>query len=280
MMSAYTIEDIETIRKKSGISYQEAVALLDYHNGNLAMALVDLEKNGRLKGEDHMSETASGTKTINNQKDSFRVKTLNLFQRLYRSRVRIQKGETPVINLSVLFCGFCALFAPYICIAGVIVSMILGYKFSFSKMDSDFRSDNLEKMVKNAAQNAKASVTSVVRTFTGESGKNGTAEKKSPVLKADTAKKEESVKKEEIMKTQMSDDGVNPAEELKKQAQEIEKTLDSFFESNPAATTFHSAYSASASSVPTIQVPVQVESKEGSVRMEDNEDGYHSVTIE
>ena len=48
-MAAYTIEDIELIRRKSGISYQEAVALLDYHNGNVARALVDLERNGRIK---------------------------------------------------------------------------------------------------------------------------------------------------------------------------------------------------------------------------------------
>ena len=48
-MASYTIEDIELIRRKSGISYQEAVSLLDYHNGNVARALVDLERNGRLK---------------------------------------------------------------------------------------------------------------------------------------------------------------------------------------------------------------------------------------
>ena len=50
-MERYTIQDIEFIRRKSGISYQEAVALLDYHNGNVTRALVDLERNGRIKPE-------------------------------------------------------------------------------------------------------------------------------------------------------------------------------------------------------------------------------------
>ena len=45
-MSKYTFEDIEILRQKSGISYEEAVNLLEYHNGSLARALVDLEKNG------------------------------------------------------------------------------------------------------------------------------------------------------------------------------------------------------------------------------------------
>ena len=58
-MASYTIEDIELIRKKSGISYQEAVALLDYHNGNVARALVDLERNGRIKPESQQKASAS-----------------------------------------------------------------------------------------------------------------------------------------------------------------------------------------------------------------------------
>ena len=48
-MAQYTIEDIEILRHKSGISYEEAVNLLEYHNGSLARALVDLEKNGRIR---------------------------------------------------------------------------------------------------------------------------------------------------------------------------------------------------------------------------------------
>ena len=64
-MERYTIQDIEFIRRKSGISYQEAVALLDYHNGNVTRALVDLERNGRIKPEsenfNHHSATEIGT---------------------------------------------------------------------------------------------------------------------------------------------------------------------------------------------------------------------------
>ena len=41
-MDAYTIEDVELLRRKSGMTYQEAVALLEYHTGDLARALIDL----------------------------------------------------------------------------------------------------------------------------------------------------------------------------------------------------------------------------------------------
>ena len=63
-MEPYTIEDIELLRKKSGMTYQEAVALLDYHDGNLARALIDLEKNGRLKGLKALVATTMNVKPV------------------------------------------------------------------------------------------------------------------------------------------------------------------------------------------------------------------------
>ena len=66
---------------------------------------------------------------------------------------------------------------------------------------------------------------------------------------------------------------------LKYQAKEIEETMDSFFESNPAATSYHSAYSAAASSAPTLHVPVQAETRDGEVSEENDQDGYSTVTI-
>ena len=59
-MAKYTIEDIEILRQKSGISYEEAVNLLEYHNGSLARALVDLEKNGLLKNDASSSASHKG----------------------------------------------------------------------------------------------------------------------------------------------------------------------------------------------------------------------------
>ena len=102
------------------------------------------------------------------KKSETKEKALNLLQKLYRSRVKIRKGETNVFNVSVLFAALCLILAPHMTIAGVIVSMILGYQFSFTGMDPDFASESLEKMVKSAAQNAKSSVSSVVQSITNE----------------------------------------------------------------------------------------------------------------
>ncbi len=270
-METYTIEDIELLRKKSGLSYQEAVALLDYHNGNLARALIDLEKSGRLK-EDNTEKEGTRTMSETGKKNDTKDKALGFLQKLYRSRVKIRKGDTSIVNISVLFAGLCLLLAPHMTIAGVIVSMILGYQFSFTGMDPDFSTDNLEKMVKNAAQNAKTSVSSVVHTITEESkGRQAKPSVAAQIFKEEKAKPEKKVEiRENVDKA---------AESLKQQAKEIEETMDSFFNSNPAAVNAHSAYSAATSNVPTIQVPVQTETRDGDVETNDDEDGYSSVTI-
>ena len=270
MMEPYTIEDIELLRQKSGLSYQEAVALLDYHNGSLARALIDLEKHGRLKNDENYGKEGTVKMSENGKKSETKEKALNFLQKLYRSRVKIRKGETNIFNVSVLFAGLCLLLAPHMTIAGVIVSMILGYQFSFTSMDQDFASENLEKMVRSAAQNAKSSVSSVVQTITNETKdrQKKTEEKGTLQIRTD---KDNPEKKDVI-----SDETQN----LKDQAKELEETMDSFFDNNPAATSFHSAYSAAASSVPTIQVPVQTETRDGEITEEDNDqDGYSSVTI-
>lgn len=223
-MEAYTIEDVELLRRKAGMTYQEAVALLEYHNGNLAMALVDLENKGKLKEEAGAAARSTAAPADHSAKKpgDTKEKAINFLQKLYQCRVKVHKGETPVINLSVIFAGAALLFAPHITVTGVILAMILGYKFSFSQMDSAFASDALKKTVKNAAENARASVDSVVKTIQKTAEQAGKAEK--------------------------------PAQPARPEKPEIPE-------------------------VPTIQVPVQAEAREGSVSVDEDQNGYHSVTI-
>lgn len=274
-MEQYTIEDIELLRQKSGMSYQEAVALLDYHNGSLARALIDLEKHGRLK-EDKQEKEGTGKMNDSSKKNETKEKALSFLQKIYRSRVKIRKGDTPVVNVSVLFAVLCLLFAPHMTIVGVIVSMILGYQFSFSRMDPDFASENLEKMVKSAAQNAKASVSSVVHTISEETKDRQKKEIKTPEKKPEASDNAGNAQKNGSTETDRDD----PAESIKQQAKQLEETMDSFFDSNPASGNRNSAYSAATSSVPTIQVPVQTETRDGEVTPgKEDQDGYSSVTI-
>ncbi|MBQ8655199.1 MAG: hypothetical protein IJ507_09705 [Clostridia bacterium] len=233
-MASYTIEDIELIRKKSGISYQEAVALLDYHNGNVARALVDLERNGRIKPENEQKKESKSTH--HEGKKGF----MKILQKMYQFRIKVRKDNVPILNLSLLFMLLTLLVSPHILLIGVILMLILGYKVSFEKRDNDFVSANLEKMVRNAAQNVKDSVASMAQEFSDlgdEDGKAGQSESTG----------------------------------------ESTGNSRSYYQSNPAATTYRSTYTGSA---PTLQVPVQVESQDGKVTVESDQEGFTNATVE
>ena len=174
-MASYTIEDIEMIRRKSGISYEEAVALLDYHNGNIVYALMDLQRNGKLKEDasDQPLDDGAVRSGTHRRKKGF----LGALQWLYQTRIKIRKGETPIVNLSVLFMIAALFFSPKLAVIGLIVSLLCGYKINLDKNDPAFTSDSFEGMVRNAADNVRQSVNGFARDIAQASaaGQAGTA---------------------------------------------------------------------------------------------------------
>ena len=250
-MASYTIEDIELIRRKSGISYQEAVALLDYHNGNVARALIDLERNGRILPE---SEQRKAEKQESGEaKNGF----MAFLQKLYRMRVKVTKADTTVANLSCLFVGGALLLSPWTVIVSLIISAVMGYKVTYVKNDPAFASENLERTVRNAAQNAKNTANDFARGF-------------------------QDAMKGEGDKAQSRERSADPAQDIREGVEELkqdaakEASDRSYYQSNPAATTFHTTYTGTA---PTIQVPVKVESTDGDVSVDSESDGHNSATI-
>ncbi|MDD3333874.1 MAG: DUF4342 domain-containing protein [Eubacteriales bacterium] len=88
-------------------------------------------------------------------------KQTNLFSFLYRTRVKVNKDDTSIVNLSVAFVAFVVVFAPWIAIIGLIAALALGYRFSMERNAQSF-TDNFQEVVKDAAFNVKSTVDSVV----------------------------------------------------------------------------------------------------------------------
>ena len=150
-MAKYTIEDIEILRQKSGISYEEAVNLLEYHNGSLARALVDLEKNGRIKTEKNTATHHRGFK--------------GMFDFLYRLRLIVKKDTTVIVNLSALFLLITAIIAPHVLIVGLILCLVLGYRINMDRKATAFAQDGFDDIVKNARSNVQHTVQSFAQQF-------------------------------------------------------------------------------------------------------------------
>ena len=231
-MAAYTIEDIELIRRKSGISYQEAVALLDYHNGNIARALVDLERNGRIQEKAEAPKNQKGANTHFNVEIN-KSNVMEWIHKCFRARVKVRREETVILNISTIFAVLALLLSPHIVIIGAIIALVLGYKFSFDKHDHAFDGENLERTVRSAAENVKHSVSDFTRSFQTASSTEK-AETKADASGADDR---------------------------------------SYYAANRPEPTYRPSY-------PTMNVPVQVESQDGNVTIESDNEGYSSATVE
>ncbi|NLB91491.1 MAG: hypothetical protein GX786_09785 [Clostridiales bacterium] len=154
----YTIEDIEILRNKSGISYEEAVNLLEYHNGNLAKALVDLEKNGKINTHSNKQAERNDQPYAQHNEVKGKKSASNFFTNLYRFRIIVRKNNMTIANLSLLYLIVTSIFAFYVVIASLILLLLLGYQISVDKNSPDFAKDNFESMIKAGAKNVKNTV--------------------------------------------------------------------------------------------------------------------------
>ena len=55
------------------------------------------------------------------------MKANNVFSVLYRTRVKVQKGDTPILNLSLIFSIIAVCSAPWLAVIGLVVALVLGY---------------------------------------------------------------------------------------------------------------------------------------------------------
>ena len=269
-MASYSIEDIEFIRRKASITYEEAVALLDYHNGDVARALVDLERNGKVNAH---TEAQSSAKVQTRSGNAKKGGLMSFLQRLYRTRVKVNKGNTAILNLSVLFMTLSIIISPHLAIIGLILALVLGYRISIDTDDEAFRADDLESMVKSAAGNVKQNMNNIAREISRQAEEISNRDRKlreeAAAPKAETEVKSNTV---EVDFTR----GKGQNEESKAEA----PLTDASFYMNGPATFSHDAAFNPEANVPTLQMPVKVDSADGNVSFEQDQNGYGTVTVE
>jgi len=121
MSKNYTLEDVETLRAKSGVSYEEAVSLLDKYDGDLARALIELEKRGQL------NQPAQNSKFSADDAVEWIKK---LWQKGMTTHVVIERKGEQLINLSVLLIILMLILGPYAVIAAFILTLVTGCSVS------------------------------------------------------------------------------------------------------------------------------------------------------
>ena len=83
-----------------------------------------------------------------------------LFTFFYSTRVKIHHGDTPIVNLSLLFMIVAVGTAPWLAAIGLIACLALGYQFSMERCSPDFQS-SFSDVVGSARQTVKDAMNSV-----------------------------------------------------------------------------------------------------------------------
>ena len=186
-------------------------------------------------------------------------KAMNVLQKMYHYRLRIdRKDGKAILNWSSLFSLACLLLAPHMTIAGIILSLILGYHINLETDLEDQENRDFEQRVRQAADTVRKTASAAAQTIRSEIEKNtgkkagaagsGAAPaepaqepvRQAPVLQAEPVR-QEPIRQEPVRQAEPVNQDV--VQDLEKHAYE--------FQHNPTA---RSAFSAMGSSVPTLQV--------------------------
>ena len=120
MSKNYSIEDVETLRSKAGISYEEAVSLLDKYDGDLARALIELEKRGQVNGKAEFKFDA----------EEIVEWVKKMWHKGMNTRVVIErKGET-LVNLPVIFLILMLMLGAHAVIVAAVIMLLTGCSVS------------------------------------------------------------------------------------------------------------------------------------------------------
>ncbi|MBO7662235.1 MAG: hypothetical protein J6U01_02595 [Clostridia bacterium] len=198
-------------------------------------------------------------------------KAMNILQKMYHYRLRIdRKDGKAILNWSSLFSLACLLLAPHMTIAGIVLSLILGYHINLETDLEGQENQDFEQRVRQAADTVRKTATAAAQTIRSEIEKNtgkkaGTAGSGAAAAAAPAGPAQEPIRQEPVQQEPVQQEPVRqePVQQEPVQQepvrqepvnQDVVQDLEKHayeFQHNPTA---RSAFSAMGSSVPTLQV--------------------------
>ena len=157
-MSEITLEKIDVIRERTGVTYSEAKEALQANDGDVVETLIYLEKNNKSKKEEIYTTT-----------EEFFDWLKNLVNQGNVNRIRIKKDEKVVVDVPVnagVATGIVGIiFPPLLAILGIgtIAAVFTNFTIEITKNDGSVEVVN--KVIKNTASNVKEKVNSFANEF-------------------------------------------------------------------------------------------------------------------
>lgn len=109
-----TLEKIDIIRDRTGVSYKEAKDALDTADGNVVDALINIEEAGGKKWTETI--TVKGSEAIDKVKSVVKSGNVN--------RIKIKKDEHTILNIPVTAGALSAMVLPEITAVGAALALV------------------------------------------------------------------------------------------------------------------------------------------------------------
>jgi translation elongation factor EF-Ts len=166
-----TLEKIDIIRERTGVSYTEAKAALEATEGNVVDALIYIEKNAKTTKEQIYTSKEEFTEWI---KETIRKGNV--------TRIRVKKDEKVLVDIPInagLAAGV-AIMAALPSLLAIIFLTAVVTRVTVEITKEDGTVDVVNKIIKNAMSNVKDKATEVKDKFTkDEYGNNKTEDNNS-----------------------------------------------------------------------------------------------------
>lgn len=140
------LANIEYLRERADVSYEEAERLLDRYDGNVLRALVELEHQGRVFAEGRESEADEGPQQHASDASDGMKKAKSFLQSAFQTHLVFEKkaeGDKPnvVANVPVPFAVIAAVAAPWLAVGTAAVTFATGHNVRVEKEAADKQDD-------------------------------------------------------------------------------------------------------------------------------------------
>lgn len=135
------LANIEYLREKADVSYEEAERLLEQFDGNVMRALVELERQGRVYGQAPIGESQQGGKGGDGMK-----RAKEIVHKAMRTRLIVEKkaGDTQetIASVPAPFAVLFAVSAPWLTVATIGVGAVTGHTVRIEKAAREAEQEN------------------------------------------------------------------------------------------------------------------------------------------
>ncbi|NLU42964.1 MAG: ubiquitin [Firmicutes bacterium] len=150
-----TLEQIEKLREKANVTYEEAKSALDAANGDLLDALILLEKQGKVeppagggfyssakgatevvteKANDKQERRSSAGESFGDVLDRIGKFCISVINKGNAINLEVRKNSETKARCPLTVLVLLLIFAPWITLPLIIVGLVLGYQYRFTEL--------------------------------------------------------------------------------------------------------------------------------------------------